>query len=215
MKFLNFDRVVCLSPHPDDVEYSMSATIAKYTDTHFDLVCMSYGGEDDPTSGIPRIDEVIRFWSELHLCNVTLKFYEGFISQYNESKWISKLENQHMSPHIQCIITPSSKDAHFEHKIINSTVAPMTRKSPVSIIEYKSPSTTGEWIPNLFVDLTEEMHIAKVELLRKHFTTQTDAPYFEESSIRAFHTDFSSVKRGLSLVEMFRVVQIYSPSVLG
>ena len=38
MKFLGFDKVLCLSPHPDDVEYSMSGTILKYKDTHFDIV---------------------------------------------------------------------------------------------------------------------------------------------------------------------------------
>ena len=38
MKFLGFNKVLCLSPHPDDVEYSMSGTIIKYEDTHFDIV---------------------------------------------------------------------------------------------------------------------------------------------------------------------------------
>ena len=27
MKFLNCNRVLCLSPHPDDVEYGMAGTI--------------------------------------------------------------------------------------------------------------------------------------------------------------------------------------------
>ena len=40
MKLLNFNRVLCLSPHPDDVEYSMSGTIMKCTDTIFDIVCL-------------------------------------------------------------------------------------------------------------------------------------------------------------------------------
>ena len=31
MKLFNFDRVLCLSPHPDDVEYSMLGTIMKYS----------------------------------------------------------------------------------------------------------------------------------------------------------------------------------------
>ena len=33
MKFLNYDKVLCLSPHPDDVEYGMLGTIMKYKDT--------------------------------------------------------------------------------------------------------------------------------------------------------------------------------------
>ena len=44
MKFLNFNKVLCLSPHPDDVEYSMGGTIIKYTDTHFDILCLTHVG---------------------------------------------------------------------------------------------------------------------------------------------------------------------------
>ena len=44
MRFLNFKRVLCLSPHPDDVEYSMAGSILKYKDTKFDLFCLSCGG---------------------------------------------------------------------------------------------------------------------------------------------------------------------------
>jgi hypothetical protein len=38
MKLLGFNKVLCLSPHPDDVEYSMLGTILKYTDTQFYLL---------------------------------------------------------------------------------------------------------------------------------------------------------------------------------
>ena len=38
MKFLNYDRVLCLSPHPDDVEYGVLGTMMKYKDTKFDVV---------------------------------------------------------------------------------------------------------------------------------------------------------------------------------
>ena len=38
MKLLNLNRVLCLSPHPDDVEYSMLGTIIKHQDTIFDVL---------------------------------------------------------------------------------------------------------------------------------------------------------------------------------
>ena len=44
MKFLNFNRVLCLSPHPDDVEYSMLGTIIKHSSTTFDVLCLTKGG---------------------------------------------------------------------------------------------------------------------------------------------------------------------------
>ena len=40
MKFLNYDKVLCLSPHPDDVEYGMLGTMMKYKDTKFDIIVL-------------------------------------------------------------------------------------------------------------------------------------------------------------------------------
>ena len=37
MKFLGMDKVVCLSPHPDDVEYSLSGTVLKYYETKYKI----------------------------------------------------------------------------------------------------------------------------------------------------------------------------------
>jgi LmbE family N-acetylglucosaminyl deacetylase len=50
MKFLNFNRVLVLAPHPDDAEYSMSGVVLKYTDTHFDILCLTQGGDCDSTT---------------------------------------------------------------------------------------------------------------------------------------------------------------------
>ncbi len=36
-KFLNADRVLCLSPHPDDIEYGALASMYKFQDTQFIL----------------------------------------------------------------------------------------------------------------------------------------------------------------------------------
>ena len=58
MKFLNFNKVLCLSPHPDDVEYSMGGTVIKHTDTHFDILCLTQGGDCDETTSSSRLKEV-------------------------------------------------------------------------------------------------------------------------------------------------------------
>ena len=41
MKFLNLKKVLCLSPHPDDVEIGMMGTIFTYRGTKFDILCMT------------------------------------------------------------------------------------------------------------------------------------------------------------------------------
>ena len=74
MKLLGYDKVLCLSPHPDDVEYSMSGTILKCIDTTFDILCLTQGGEHDKTTNSFRVDEVRDVWSTSNCNNVNLHF---------------------------------------------------------------------------------------------------------------------------------------------
>ena len=71
MKFLNYDKVLCLSVHPDDVEYGMLGTIMKYKDTQFDVVVLSEGGDFDKSSGKSRHQECKSVWSNIDNLNGT------------------------------------------------------------------------------------------------------------------------------------------------
>ena len=74
MKFLEFDRVLCLAPHPDDVEYSLGGTIIKYKDTHFDVLCLTEGGDCDSTTDVSRLNEVKLSWEVSNSQNHSLFF---------------------------------------------------------------------------------------------------------------------------------------------
>ena len=62
MKFLGYDNVLCISPHPDDTEYSMMGTILKYSDTMFTCLQLCQGGDMDVTTGKNRLFEVENAW---------------------------------------------------------------------------------------------------------------------------------------------------------
>ena len=74
MKFLGFNKVLCLAPHPDDVEYSMGGTIIKHYDTQFDILCLTQGGDCDVTTGNSRLDEVRNSWESTGIINIDLFF---------------------------------------------------------------------------------------------------------------------------------------------
>ena len=50
MKFLNYNKVLILSPHPDDAEYGVLGTMMKYKDTTFDIAVLSDGGDFDSST---------------------------------------------------------------------------------------------------------------------------------------------------------------------
>ena len=69
MKLLNFDKVLCLSPHPDDVELGLSGTIMKYNGTHFDMLTLSGGGDYEGTKISARETELNRAWNITNINN--------------------------------------------------------------------------------------------------------------------------------------------------
>ncbi len=208
-KFLNYSRALCLSPHPDDVEYSMSGAIKKYTDTFFDVVCLSRGGDrDQTTTDALRIEEVQRFWQRIGCQNVGVHF-PGIkhVKDLSDDLWISLLESQYLHSHHEAIFIPSSADSHFEHRMVNRLGPPLSRLEKISIVEYCSPSTLDEWIPNMFVDIGDQFE-SKLRSLAA-FESQSSRKYFTETTIRNFNTNFRCSKRGLHYVEQFRINQIY------
>lgn len=212
---LEFNRVLCLSPHPDDVEYSMSGTILGCTDTIFDIVCLSNGGDCDTTTGTSRLDEVKDFWSGVD--NVNLYFSDcNFLREKKEEEWVNWIETKFLKEtSYDAIFTTSAIDSHFEHQLINRLGPALTRgiwpnrenKRPPALIEYKSPSTLNEW-DSTFQVVIEDVYNEKLMRLNS-FESQLHHSYFAGPVLDAFHTDFQSYKKGMYRVEEFKIKNLY------
>lgn len=212
---LEFERVLCLSPHPDDVEYSMSGTIMKCTDTIFDIVCLSNGGDCDTTTGTSRLDEVKNFWSGVD--NVNLYFSDcNFLREKKEEEWVNWIETKFLKEiSYDCIFTTSTIDSHFEHQLINRLGPALIRGIwpnrkglvPPSLIEYKSPSTLNGW-DSTFQVIIDDTYNNKMMRL-KSFESQLHHSYFDGRVLDAFHTDFQSCKKGMYRIEEFKIKNLY------
>ena len=209
-KFLNFNNVLCLSPHPDDVEYSMAGVVLKYKETHFDILCMTHGGDFDPTTDKKRLMEVEDSWRSSGSSNYTLHFTSNkFLRELKEDAWVNYIETKFLDEKkYDCIITPSELDSHFEHKFVSVLGWPLTRIRPISVIEYASPSTLNSWVPNLYVDISD-FYNTKVKMLTS-FESQKNRPYFSIDTLDGFHTNFQCSKKGVSKVEKFNIKQLFS-----
>jgi LmbE family N-acetylglucosaminyl deacetylase len=215
MKLLGFNKVLCLSPHPDDVEFSISGTIMKYKDTNFDVLFMSNGTQADITSTNERFNECGEFWDELALKNVTFHksaektlYNRCNFDNTNESEWIGQIEGLFDLKEYDAILGPCNYDSHYEHLITNRIMIALGRNRPISIIEYKSPSTLHDWVPNLFVSVFMQIDV-KVSTLRKSFISQLDSTYFSEGNLYMFHKGFNSRKKGIDYIEQFKIKTHY------
>lgn len=213
MKFLNFDRVLCLSPHPDDVEYSMMGTILKYSDTIFDVVVLSVGGNFDNTTLMSeRQSECYEAWGGVNNVVLHTHLYYGdvpgekkYLEDVVESKLINVIETNYNT---QCIVLTSEEDSHFEHRKVAKVANAIARDKKTSIIEYRSPSTLDNWCPNMHIDISLQYEEKVMRL--KEFTSQLHRMYFNDDCLNAFHRNYKCFKSGMGLVESFKIKQLFS-----
>ena len=207
MKFLNLDKVLCLSAHPDDTEYGMLGSMISCGDTLFDVVVLSNGGDYDVTTGNSRFGECQWIWDKLtNVKGTCLEF--TCVKDSPEDFWVNHLENNFDIKSYDAILSLPKHDSHFEHRMVNHIAYALVRGSKCGIVTYRTPSTLEEWIPNFHVNVDNEID-EKVDILRRNFVSQRDKLYFQEDMILDFHTNYLCSKVGAGYVESFRVERVY------
>ncbi len=208
MKFLNLNKVLCLSAHPDDTEYGMLGSMMKFDETIFDVLVLSNGGDFDDTTGESRQKECVAIWDRVQF-NVNGRFFpKTHVKDTPEDEWVNLIEQEYNISNYDCILTLPKHDSHFEHRMVNHIAYALVRGSKCGIVTYKTPSTLEEWIPNYHVSVDNEID-EKVDILRRNFVSQRDKLYFQEDSILDFHTNYLCSKVGAGYVESFRVERVY------
>ena len=120
---------------------------------------------------------------------------------------VNFIEN-YIHPHFNVIVTTPHEDSHFEHRIINNLGPALCRRSPITLVEYRTPSTLNHWIPNYFVNLDKELYNKK-KMALKRFKSQQKAEYFREDSIDSFHHNYLCIKKGFKVIESYRIVESF------
>ena len=215
MKFLNCDKVLCLAAHPDDVEYGMLGSIMKYTDTEFDILVLSEGGNFDESTSIDRHKECESIWEDID--NIQGSFLSiKYLADVSEDELINKIEDFYDIEDYDSICTPPLEDTHFEHRKVNRAAFGLIRRVRCGLVTFRTPSALDEWIPNFFVDLTKHiiksgavtMYAKKNALLK--FKSQQDKSYFHENSITSFHSNYQCSQRDMIFVESFKIERCYN-----
>lgn len=215
MKLLNLDKVVCLSPHPDDTEFSLAGTALKYYDTTFFINCLTKGGApgfDSSNEEFERRQEVNEYWRELGVENVQVIHSNcDYLTDKTEPEWINYIEDVFFRKDSfeegvnTGLMIPTYQDSMIEHRFVSQLGYGLIRSYPISLIEYRTVSTLTEWNPNLIVDITSE-YIRKVDSM-KAFKSQNNKSFFSDNSLEQFHTDYRMTRRGIRYCEQFKILE--------
>jgi LmbE family N-acetylglucosaminyl deacetylase len=179
-------RVLCLGAHSDDIEIGAGGALLKLAgqipDLEVEWFVFSAPG--------PRAEEARRSADEF-LAGVARKHVEigSFRESYFPSEWLSiknwfEQVKAKFDPDV--VFTHYRDDRHQDHRVL-SDLAWNTFRNHV-ILEYEIVKYDGDLgSPNLFMPLSEQLCARKVELLLKHFSTQTIRHWFTSDTFEAMH----------------------------
>jgi LmbE family N-acetylglucosaminyl deacetylase len=179
-------RVLCFGAHSDDIEIGAGGTLLKLAGLVSDLeirwVVFSAPG--------PRAEEAQRSADDF-LNGVARKqvkigsFRESYFPNEWPSikQWFEEIKAQ-FDPDI--VLTHYRDDRHQDHRVL-SDLAWNTFRHHL-ILEYEIPKYDGDLgSPNVFIPLSAELSARKIELLLKHFQTQSTKHWFTSDTFEAMH----------------------------
>jgi LmbE family N-acetylglucosaminyl deacetylase len=179
-------RILCLGAHSDDNEIGAGGTLLKLAAESPDLevwwVVFSAPGD--------RAEEARRSADEL-LAGVSRReikigsFRESYFpSEWPAIKdWFEKIKAA-LDPDV--VFTHYRNDRHQDHRVVSDLTWNSFRNH--LILEYEILKYDGDLgQPNVFVPLPEETASRKIELLLKHFRTQSNKHWFTRDTFEAMH----------------------------
>jgi LmbE family N-acetylglucosaminyl deacetylase len=179
-------RILCLGAHSDDIEIGVGGTLLKLAEQRSDLeiwwVVFSAPGlraeearrsADDFLSSVSRTQVKIGSFRESY-----------FPSEWPAIKeWFEEIKAK-FDPDV--VLTHYRDDRHQDHRVL-SDLAWNTFRNHL-IFEYEILKYDGDLgRPNVFIPLSEQLCNRKIELLLKHFKTQSTKHWFTSDTFEAMH----------------------------
>jgi LmbE family N-acetylglucosaminyl deacetylase len=177
-------RILCLGAHSDDIEIGAGGTLLKLAAQRSDLeICWVVFS----APGL-RAEEARRSADEF-LSNVSNKQVKigSFRESYFPSEWPAIKEwfeeiKTKFDPEV--VFTHYREDRHQDHRVL-SDLAWNTFRNHL-ILEYEILKYDGDLgCPNLFIPFSEQLCARKIELLLKHFKTQSTKHWFTSDTFEA------------------------------
>lgn len=167
-------KVLVVGAHPDDLELACGGTIARLVDGgHFvHGIVMTHGtnGGDREV----RLQEALDGAAFLGMHNVEVHDLPDTRLETVNSEMIAIVEKAIREVEPNLILTHSAHDQHQDHQAVHLAVLRAGRHHS-NILGFESPSSTREFNPSIFIDISEYVDI-KIEAIQLH-RNQSGKPY--------------------------------------
>lgn len=198
-------KILAIGAHPDDIELGCGATLIKHVNENDDvfLIIASYGEKGG--SKDERVKESIesaKLIGAKDICFLdlpdTLMHHDG-ITVGKVDQCMSKIK-----PDIVYVHSP--KDYHQDHIAIALSTLSASRHMTNAVFFYESPSTTIEFRPTAYNDVTQYFcyKLKSIEI----FKSQKERDYMEKISVIGLAKSRGSIL-GVKYAEAFEVALLF------
>jgi LmbE family N-acetylglucosaminyl deacetylase len=172
-------KVLAVGAHPDDIELGCGGTLRRHILKGDEVVFIIASLGERNSEGGKRRAEALRSAELLGVKAVHfLNLPDTMIRHDGET--VSKLD-KFVHADIDVVYVHSPRDYHQDHANIAASVLSASRNWRNSIFFYETPTTTIEFRPALYVDITDVFD-TKIECIRQYFSQQ-GKEYMEEQAI--------------------------------
>lgn len=172
-------KILAIGPHPDDIELGCFGTMARLKDEgnniHFLILTKGEGGavEGDRIKESKESANLIE--AKLFIENLTDRFISDGLETISViEKYVDKITPDQ-------VYIPTASDTHQDHRATFN--ASMVACRPVKeIYAYETPSTSRNFTPNIFVDITKYIDL-KLKAIKIHIS-QGGKGYMADRAIK-------------------------------
>ncbi len=185
-------NILCMGPHPDDLEFGVAGTLIKYANKGHNVYLMlmtqgDVGGEPETRRREQTESGVIMGIKEI--------FWGGFRDTQLrvDAETIGKVEDIFKKVKPEVVFCCCGDDTHQDHRILSLIVKSAARNTG-NLLFYETPTTLPSFQPNVFVNI-EDVLERKMMTLKAHGSQMLKTNIYGTSILDMANS--SAVFRGL------------------
>lgn len=175
---------MCIGAHCDDIEIGCGGTLLKLIE-HFPIHSVKWivftSTDERRKEAIESANVFLEGVKEKEI--LVLNYRDSFLN-YSGMEIKERFESIKKEINPDLIFTHYRDDRHQDHKLLSDFTWNTFRQH--FILEYEIPKFDGDLgIPNLFIQLNEELVNKKIQIIRDSFKSQAEKHWFDKETFQA------------------------------
>ena len=192
-------KILCLSPHTDDIEFSCGGSITRWIREGSEVYAVSFTAASAQEEEFKESTEALGILKEnTRLLQIPVRRFNEFRQQILDEMVV--LERR-IKPDL--VLIPSSADTHQDHQVVREEGFRAFKRT--SLLGYEMPQNNLSFPTNLFVKL-DPLDIANKLVALRKYQSQASRPYITKEFIEGLAL-VRGMQAGCKYAEAYEVMR--------